>query len=51
VACREEECLYGFDGKARRKEIARKILYRWENNTKTDLIETEWDGMDWDHLA
>jgi hypothetical protein len=24
---------------------------RWVNNIKIDIIETEWDGMDWFDLA
>jgi hypothetical protein len=24
---------------------------RWEDSTELDLIEIEWDGMDWIHLA
>jgi hypothetical protein len=39
-AWREEECIQGFGGEARRKET-----------TKKDLRETGWGGMDWIDLA
>jgi ribosomal protein L19E len=28
-----------------------RLKLRWENNTKMDLKETGWDGVDWFHLA
>jgi hypothetical protein len=46
---REEECIHGFGGKARRKENTRRP--RWEDNIKTDLREIGWGDMDWIHLA
>jgi hypothetical protein len=24
---------------------------RWKNNIKVDLMEIEWEGLDWIHLA
>jgi hypothetical protein len=38
-----------FGEKARRNETIRKR--RWEDNIKMDLRETDWDGMNWIHLA
>jgi hypothetical protein len=28
-----------------------KLGRRWENNSKLDLREVGWDGVDWMHLA
>jgi hypothetical protein len=34
----EDECIQGFDGKARRKEATtRRTRHRWEDNIKMDL--------------
>jgi hypothetical protein len=33
----EEDCIYGFGGKARKEKTTRKTRYRWENNIEMDL--------------
>jgi hypothetical protein len=33
------------------KRQSRRPRHRWVNNIKMDLIEIEWDGMDWIDLA
>jgi hypothetical protein len=34
-----------------RKQSLRRPRHRKNNNIKTDLIETQWEGVDWSHLA
>jgi hypothetical protein len=50
-ACRtnviEEEHVYIFVGKTRKKETIRIITHRWVDDIKIDLVETGWGGMDW----
>jgi hypothetical protein len=38
-------------GKPEGKRPLGKPRRRWVNNIKMDLIEIEWDGMDWIDLA
>jgi hypothetical protein len=47
----EEECMYGFGGKKRRKELLRRIRSRWVDNIKMDLREIKWGCMDWIRLS
>jgi hypothetical protein len=42
-----EECIQGFDGKARRKVTRGRSRSRWEDNIKMGLREIGWGGMDW----
>jgi hypothetical protein len=37
--------------KPERKRPLGRSRYRWVNDIKMDLRETEWDGMDWINLA
>jgi hypothetical protein len=48
---REEECIHGFGGKARRKRPLGRPRNNWEDNIKMNLRETGWGGMDWINLA
>jgi hypothetical protein len=48
---REEECIYGFEGKARRMTPLGRPGRKWKNNVKTDLRKIGWGGMDRIHLA
>jgi hypothetical protein len=34
-----------------RKQTNRKTMAQREDNTKTDLEETGWEGVDWIHLV
>jgi hypothetical protein len=43
---REEECIQGFGGKARRKESTRRPRCRWEDNINMDLRDIGVGGMD-----
>jgi hypothetical protein len=45
------EDIRNFSGKTRSKETARRPNRMWMYNTKMDLKEIEWVGMDWIHLA
>jgi hypothetical protein len=38
-------------GKPERKRSLRRPRHRWEDNIRTDLRETEWEDVDWIHLA
>jgi hypothetical protein len=49
-ARREEECIQGFDGKARRKIPLGRPRCRWEDNITMDLRETGWGGINWIHV-
>jgi hypothetical protein len=40
-----------FVGKPGRKRPLGRPRRRWENNIRMDLGETEWDVVDWMHLA
>jgi hypothetical protein len=52
VACMgEEECIYGFGGKARRKRPLGRLRHNWEDNIKMDIRETGYSDMDWINLA
>jgi hypothetical protein len=42
---RGEECVHGFDGKARRKETTWKTKARWEDGIRMDLKETGAGGV------
>jgi hypothetical protein len=48
---RDEECIQGFGGKARRKEPLGTPGYRWEDNIKMDCREIGWGSANWIHLA
>jgi hypothetical protein len=47
----EEECVQGFDGKARRKETTGRPRHRWEDGIRMDLREIGWGSVEWIHLA
>jgi len=38
-------------GNTERKRVLRRPSYRWENDIKMYLKETDWDGVDWADLA
>jgi hypothetical protein len=38
-------------GKLKEKSPLGRSRRRWADNIKMDLIEIEWDGMDWIYLA
>jgi hypothetical protein len=38
-------------GKPEVKMPPGRLRYRWEDNIKTDLTETEWEDMDWTDVA
>jgi hypothetical protein len=42
---------YDLGEKVRRKETSRRPRCRWKDDTKMDLREIGWGGMDWYHLA
>jgi hypothetical protein len=48
---RGEECVQGFDGKARRKEPLGRPMRRWDDGIRTDLREIDWGSVDWTQLA
>jgi hypothetical protein len=49
---RGEECVQGFDGKARRKETIWKTkCRRWEDGIRMDLREIVRRSVDWIQLA
>jgi hypothetical protein len=39
-----------FGNLARKRPLGRPRR-RWKDNIETDIIETEWEGVDWTHLA
>jgi hypothetical protein len=47
----EEKCIQGFDGEPEGQKTLRSPRRRWENNIKTDLKVTAWEGVDWINLA
>jgi hypothetical protein len=47
----EEECIWNFGGKARRKVPQGRPERTWKDNIKMDLREIKWDDMGWIHLA
>jgi hypothetical protein len=47
----EEDCIYDFCGKARRKEPLGRPRCRWVDNIKMDFREIRWSGVDWIDLA
>jgi hypothetical protein len=50
---REEECIQGSGGKAKKNETTMKTRQRWEDedNIKMALGQTGWSGMHWFHLT
>jgi hypothetical protein len=46
----EEECIQGFGGTARRKVTIRKTDVE-EDDSKMDIREVGWSGVDWINLA
>jgi hypothetical protein len=38
-------------GKAEGKRLLRRPRHRWEGDIRMELRETEWEGLDWMHLA
>jgi hypothetical protein len=40
-----------FFGKPEGKRPLRRPEHRWEDNIRMDLWETEWESVDWMHLA
>jgi len=38
-------------GKPEGTRLLEKLRRRWEDNIRMDLRETEWEGVDWLHLA
>jgi hypothetical protein len=51
VACMGEECVQGFDGKARRKVPLGIPRRRWEDGIRMDLRGVGWGSVDWIQLA
>jgi hypothetical protein len=47
----EEECIWDFIEKARRKEANRRHRRRWEDYIKIELREVGCGGIDWIDLA
>jgi hypothetical protein len=48
----EKRNAYGiFMGKPEGKSPLRRQRHKWSHNTKMDLREIGWDGMDWIDLA
>ena len=47
----EERCTHGLVRKPERQRPLRRPRHRWEDNTKMDLQEVGWGGMDWINLA
>jgi hypothetical protein len=48
---REEECVQGFDGKAKGKRPLGRPRRRWEDGIRMDLREIGWGSVDWKQLA
>jgi hypothetical protein len=48
---RGEECVQGFDGKARRKEPLLRPRHRWEDGIRMDLRDSGCGGVKWIQLA
>jgi hypothetical protein len=49
---RNEKCVQSFGQKTPREETTQKTYaYGWADNTRMDLREIGWDGVDWIHLA
>jgi hypothetical protein len=46
-----EKCLHSLVGNLERKRPLGRSRCRWEDNTKMDLQEVGWYGMDWIDLA
>jgi hypothetical protein len=45
------ECVECFGRKTSKNYQLERSRHRWEFNTKVDLKEREWEGMDWIYLA
>jgi len=44
-------CVQNFIREARREESNGRPRRTWENNISIDLMELDWEGVDWIHLA
>jgi hypothetical protein len=47
---RDKKCIQNFGWKTEGKRPLRRPNCRWED-IRMDLNETEWEGVDWMHLA
>jgi hypothetical protein len=50
-ARKDENCIQYSGWKTSRDATTRKTWARWEDNIRMYLRETEWEGVDWIHLA
>jgi hypothetical protein len=48
---RVEECVQGFDGKARRKRPLGRPRRSWEDGIRMDLREIGWGSVEWIQLV
>jgi hypothetical protein len=47
----KEKCIRAIVEQPEEKRPPERLTLRWEENTKMDLKETGWVGVDWFHLA